>query len=123
MGPVQPLPFTSLTGAVPGVAPTQIAGGALVTGSAPGSQCFHASSPADVDQYEALLVFEVRGQRYLLSISDAFQRPGQALGEATPPAGGRLTDTGGNVDEVHFDAEGVRWRTTPCSSARTATGA
>lgn len=78
-----------------------------MTGAAAGTQCLHASSRADIDQYEALLIFLVRGQRYLLTIADAFERPGQAFGEATPSAGGQLTDGGGNVDELHFDPEGV----------------
>ncbi len=108
VGPVQPLPFATLAGAIPAVAPTSGPGGVTVTGSAAGTQCVHASSPNDVDQYEARLVFLVRGQHYLLTIADAFQRPGQAFGEATPPAGGRLTDAGGNVDELRFDPEGVR---------------
>ena len=123
VGPVQPLPFATPAGEVPGVPPTQGAGGLTVTGSAPGTQCFHASSRGNIDQYEALLVFLVRGQRYLLSIADAFERPGQALGEATPPAGSRLTDVGGNVDELHFDPEGVRLSDDPMFLASYSDGA
>jgi len=108
VGPVQPLPFATLAGAVPNLpAPTAAAAGVTVTGSAAGTQCFHASSSADIDQYEVFLVFLVRGERYLLTLAEGFQRAGQSLGEATPPAGGPLSNAGNNADQVHLDPEAV----------------
>ncbi len=113
MGPVQPLPFATPSGAVPDVPPTLLPAGQTVTGTAAGSQCFHASSRADIDQYEVLLVFVVRGEHYLLSVAEAFERPGQNFGDATAPAGGPLSDAGGNADQVRFDPEGVNLRDDP----------
>lgn len=105
VGPVRPLPFATVAGAIPTLPLAQDAAGEATTGSAPGTQCFHASSRADLDQYEARLVFSVRGRSYLLSISAAFARPGTRIGEATPPAGGRMTDVGESTDELRFDVE------------------
>ncbi len=107
VGPVRPLPFATVVGAIPTVPLVRDAAGVSRTGSAPGTQCFHASSRADLDQYEARLVFSVRGRQYLLSISAAFARPGTRVGEATPPAGRRMTDVGGSTDELRFDSESV----------------
>ena len=108
VGPVQPLAFASLAGAVPNLpAPTPGAGGVTLTGSATGTQCFHASSRSDIDQYEVFLVFLVRGERYLLTLAEGFQRAGQNLGEATAPAGGPLSNAGNNADQLHLDPEGV----------------
>ncbi len=109
VGPVQPLAFATPAGAVPNLpAPTAGAGGVTLSGSAAGTQCFHSTSGADIDQYEVFLVFLVRGERYLLTLAEGFQRAGQNLGEATPPAGGPLSNAGGNSDQVHLDPEGVK---------------
>jgi hypothetical protein len=108
VGPVQPLALATLAGAVPNLpAPTPGAGGVTLTGSAAGTQCFHASSRSDIDQYEVFLVFLVRGERYLLTLAEGFQRAGQNLGEATPPAGGPLSNAGNNADQIHLDPEAV----------------
>lgn len=106
VGPVAPLPFANPSGAVPTVPLGEDAAGRATTGMAAGTQCFHATSADNVDQYEALLVVEVRGRRYRLSIAAEFARAGRIGGEATPPAGGRMTDAGGG-DELRFDPEAV----------------
>ena len=107
VGPVSPLPFATLTGAVPGVPLGQDSSGRTLSGVAPGTQCAHATSAINVDQYQVLLVFEVRGHRYRLSVAAEFGRPGMGGGEATPPAGGRMSDATGGADELRFDPEGV----------------
>ena len=111
VGPVSPLPFADVTGGVPTI-PLGSSAGGPTSGVAPGTQCYHATSRTDLDQYEALLVVVVHGQRYRLAIATVFAaHPGG--GEATPPAGGRMTDVGGSIDEVHLDAEGVPLRDDP----------
>lgn len=107
VGPVDPLPFATLIGGVPNVPLTSDAAGHTLSGAAPGTQCYHASSRDNLDQFEVLLVFVVRGQRYLLSVVTDFTRPGLGVGGPSPPAGGRMTDVGGNNDELHFDPESV----------------
>jgi hypothetical protein len=107
VGPVAPLAFATPTGAVPGVPLGHDAAGRVLSGAAPGTQCYHASSSTDLDQYEALIVLVVHGRRYRLSIAAEFARPGAGGGEATPPAGGRMTDATGGTDELRFDPESV----------------